>query len=226
MMVRRIRVLHFMETPKIEDHFAIHFSEDILPSISSYSVIYILVIAGLGRVGKSTILNCFIGESAKRDLLKGFTVAECNETDSNFFLSDSTGDAVTHGIDAAIVPLKEGGVYNFPANSALLLFDVEGLRNKDTKGLDLVLAICTQLGHHLVFVDQQLNDPCRENLNRLVVSKLIHAPTAKMPYLHLVANKTDLDYDPGFVDPWFDQRSGPNGTVISSISLLSLPLIY
>ena len=191
-----------------------------------YDVVYMLNAVGAGRAGKSTLLCAGIGFCAANNLVANVTVDECETYVCNAFVAGRSTDPVTHGIDVAVGPLRSGGPHNIPPRACLLIFDCEGLRNADTKGLDLLLALSTQLGRHLIFVELMLNDVTKEDLNRLVLSKMLHIQSRSeeddtlMPFLHMVVNKNDFDVREDSADRMFDLNGDESSQVIMETLLL------
>ena len=212
----------FADTPIDDSQYQLFLNEDVLSIVETqFTFVYVVSVVGLGRAGKSTAMNAIIGNLTERNFFRDISQEDCATLVCNPFAATPSMRPVTHGVDVAVIPLRPGGQLEIPEGACLLMVDIEGLRNRDTKGLDLLLALSTQLGRHLLFIDQQLNDVCRENLNRLVLSKMINVQPSEdetMPHLHSVANKNNLDIDNNCIDEWFDS----NGDDSSKVSTMCL----
>ena len=213
-----IQSKRFAETPTAAGQYQLILDEEVLRCIESqFSLVFIIAVVGLGRAGKSTTMNAIIGNLAERNFFLEISSEDCASLVCNPFVATPSNKPVTHGVDVSVIPLRPGGAWDISDGACLLFVDIEGLRNRDTKGLDLLLALSTQLGRHLLFVDQLLNDACQESLNRLVLSKMIHVQPSEdetMPHLHLVINRNYLAVDDDCADHWFDANGNESAKVI------------
>ena len=155
--------------------------------------IVVLAVVGEGRSGKSTFLNYVVGSLIFRGLANLLEEDLAGLRDTNAPLPFETGnsvDPVTRGIEALLVPLKNGKM--------LLMLEVEGLYNREHVFLDTALAMVSQLTDHIIFMDRNLSDNFRNSVGRLVGACLMNStnPTNVVwPRLHVVLNMSRISVD-------------------------------
>lgn len=135
--------------------------------------LYPIVVVGLGRAGKSTLLNKLI------QFLTGGTYEE-------IFKTSDAPDPCTKGMSLCVVPRAESGNW--------LLIDAEGVDNVERGTLGLILALSCTISPLVVYVDtQNFNDRAVSTISRVALERFIEfSGDAKWPDLSIVINQSPL----------------------------------
>ena len=164
-------------------------------NIPSDAKIYIGLVAGDGRCGKSLLLNTLISFLYVNNYLRGKCPEAFNSQPNNVFesRSDSLESSVTHGCDVAMVFLRDEGEEEW-VGGVLILMDCEGMNNMDCRDLSLLMAISSQITDNLIFVGNRVvNDSLRKMLEKIILDRLIisrdeSTVTSWRSKLHVVLN--------------------------------------
>lgn len=175
--------------------------------------LYICLVLGDGRCGKSLLLNTFISHLYANNFLRGECPRDFYSQPNTVFesRSDSLESSVTHGCDMAMVYLRDEGEEEW-VGGVLLLIDCEGMNNMDCRDLSLLMAISSQITDNLIFVaNRVVNNNLRKMLEKIILDRLIISrddsiATSWRSKLHVVLNfKPSLTYlDSGVLDRLID----------------------